>query len=815
MTITVTPIQNNQTFGAWLSTTNRIANIISQNTVTSDSSTGGSLTTGNVYVNGHFGAGYLFAETALIGGNVSSNATLNVLANVNFTYSSANLMSITANSTTSNLAIRTENTAILGTSLFINATINAVSSANLAGAVSIANTLSVANVATFSDNINVENVIPLVSGTFDLGSTTNLFKNTYTQTVLFATGSANGTQYTGTANNSNNLDGQTPSFYTNATNITTGTLSTARLPATVNVTTLNASTVNTVSIVANGTTGTAGQVLSSNGTGIYWSSVASGGVTSVASGNGLSGGPITSTGTLAVVQGTGTVVNATGVHVNATYIGTLTANNSTNLNGQPASFYTNATNLTTGTVPTARLPISSTSQQGIVQLVDGFTNTSITLAATANSVKTVYDFAAQIAASGTSPGGSNTNIQFNNSNAFGGSAAFTFNNATNTVTVGAQLSVGANASLSTSFLRIGNSSVNTAISAGAITLNGVNVNTAITGNASTAYTNAINIAANATNLTSGTVPAARLSGSYTIDVTGTASNALNLNGQSASFYTNATNLATGTVSTARLATSGTANTTTFLRGDRTWATITSGGVTSVATGNGITGGTITSTGTLVAVQGTGTVVNTTGIHVNSSYIATIAANSATGSLNNTFTIGTGSYFVANGNVGIGNTTPAHKLRVQGNLSTSGNVEITATGRVVFSGGLDIAANSVTFSGGGESVFQSNATGGSPGTGGINLAAGGTSRFRVTSFGAKFLVPIERSDGSSVPPSPTVQSGIGQWVTISSVAGNVTLPSGGTWAWFVYVTGTAGINSGGSTIATVEFNGSAGFAWRIF
>jgi hypothetical protein len=60
---------------------------------------------------------------------------------------------------------------------------------------------------------------------------------------------------------------------------------------------------------------------------------------------------------------------------------------------------------------------------------------------------------------------------------------------------------------------------------------------------------------------------------------------------------NASNLSSGTVGTARLA-SGTANSTTYLRGDQTWATV-SGGVTSVATGNGLSGGTITSTGTLV------------------------------------------------------------------------------------------------------------------------------------------------------------------------------------------------------------------------
>ena len=42
----------------------------------------------------------------------------------------------------------------------------------------------------------------------------------------------------GTANNANNLNGQLASYYTNATNISTGTLDTARLPATANITTL-------------------------------------------------------------------------------------------------------------------------------------------------------------------------------------------------------------------------------------------------------------------------------------------------------------------------------------------------------------------------------------------------------------------------------------------------------------------------------------------------------------------------------------------------------------------------------------------------
>lgn len=94
-------------------------------------------------------------------------------------------------------------------------------------------------------------------------------------------------------------------------------------------------------IIANGSIGASGQTLTSNGSATYWSPTGTGTVTSVGSGNGLTGGAITTTGTLSVLAnngitanstglfvtpGTGTVVNATGVHVNATYINTISSN---------------------------------------------------------------------------------------------------------------------------------------------------------------------------------------------------------------------------------------------------------------------------------------------------------------------------------------------------------------------------------------------------------------------------------------------------------------------------------------------------------
>jgi hypothetical protein len=79
-------------------------------------------------------------------------------------------------------------------------------------------------------------------------------------------------------------------------------------------------TANVGAVYANGSLGTAGQVLTTNSTGVYWSTVSSGGggtVTSVGSGSGLTGGPITGSGTLSVLANNGIVANSTGVFVNA------------------------------------------------------------------------------------------------------------------------------------------------------------------------------------------------------------------------------------------------------------------------------------------------------------------------------------------------------------------------------------------------------------------------------------------------------------------------------------------------------------------
>ena len=86
-----------------------------------------------------------------------------------------------------------------------------------------------------------------------------------------------------------------------------------------------------------------------------------------------------------------TVGGDAGVTGNVVASGNVTADS---FSGSGASLTAlNGSQITSGTVGTARLPVSSTSAQGIVQLSSATNSTSTTLAATASSVKSAYDLA--------------------------------------------------------------------------------------------------------------------------------------------------------------------------------------------------------------------------------------------------------------------------------------------------------------------------------------------------------------------------------------------------------------------------------------
>ena len=78
---------------------------------------------------------------------------------------------------------------------------------------------------------------------------------------------------------------------------------------------------------------------------------------------------------------------ASTIAVNTSYVATLTANNSTNLNGQPATYYTNATNITAGTLPWGRVPTGTVNTSGAFTFsnVITFSNTITTKLSVSNA----------------------------------------------------------------------------------------------------------------------------------------------------------------------------------------------------------------------------------------------------------------------------------------------------------------------------------------------------------------------------------------------------------------------------------------------
>lgn len=69
------------TFYSWINRTNDILDVLKE-TVTVKANTAGDMTSGNGFVNGHFGANTVMATT-LRGGNVQSNAVLTISSNTN------------------------------------------------------------------------------------------------------------------------------------------------------------------------------------------------------------------------------------------------------------------------------------------------------------------------------------------------------------------------------------------------------------------------------------------------------------------------------------------------------------------------------------------------------------------------------------------------------------------------------------------------------------------------------------------------------------------------------------------------------------
>ena len=706
MTIPVANIDiSTDTFGTWVARTNSLTHITTNHAVTVDGTSTGNSSSGNGTVIGRFGANTLFATTALRGGNVATSDTLTISSNLSVTntatISGATTLSDTltvtglttlngsvntptANATTAvnvgaNVAL---NTSSLRVSNSISNTVITVAGLNIAGSstvntvitstiISISNSSSTANITAsemrvgntranttfvradngyFSSNLTVDgtftittaaesngNFMPVLTGTYSLGNTSRVWSAVHANSIFGTTVNA-ATFSVGSTVVANTL-GITTSGNVNIS--ATGELVVA--PG--------------AGIFANGSLGTATHVLHSNGTSIYWD-VDNDGVTSVASGNGMTGGTITTTGTVSILANTGIVANATGTHVNAAYIATIAANSATGsltntFTVGTASYFVANGNLGIGTAnPTYELTVD----RGSLSSTSGERANVLQLTTTTTNADTL-NFAKVREATGSDWQTAAWRIQQVVDTTSQGYIQFNGNNASDTLSFG------------------------------------------------TTNTERVRIAANGNVGIGNTVPAHRLRVEGILSL----SSGLHANGEL-----------------------GTAGQVLHSNGSSTYWAADDGGVTSVTAGSGLTGGTITTSGTISILANSGIVSNSTGVFVNANNgIFTSAAGvfvlanngivaNSTGvfvNANNGITANTTGIFVNANNGIIANTTGVFVNANSGIVANTNGVFVNTA----FIGTL--TANNANNLNGQAAAFYTNATNLSTGTVSTDRLAG--------------------------------------------------------------------------------------------
>lgn len=266
-----------------------------------------------VYANGVFGTngqvltsnstGGVFWNTPLpgvVGSNTqiqfNDSGSLGANPNLTFNQATSTLATVNVQANTVNAAVYT-----VGTDFVANS--SAIVGANLAfiaNSVGITSNTFVANNIGITGNTFVANNVGIFGNNF-VANNAGIFGNSFIA-------NSTGTFVTGTVNAATVAVGS--HFSANTTRVVIGS---------------------NVALQANGGIGTPTQALLSNGSSVYWSDT----VSSVATGNGLIGGTITTTGTLSVLANNGIAANSGGVYVVA---GTGVTVNSTGVHiGQPVA----------------------------------------------------------------------------------------------------------------------------------------------------------------------------------------------------------------------------------------------------------------------------------------------------------------------------------------------------------------------------------------------------------------------------------------------------------------------------------------------
>jgi hypothetical protein len=851
------------TFASWLTKTNQLVYDMSTVVVTTNASAVPAITSGNVFVNGYFGANNVYITSALQGGTANTPAALSVTsaltvsnvstfsANVTITGSAnasvnVNAVGILANNGTFNNNLVVGNTATLNTATAVLANVTTanistlgvtslatLASANITGAATVGTTLTIGNVVANTTVVTVGN------------SSVNV--------------SINSTSFSGISNNSLNLGGvslatlqgqitgNAAAAYSNATSYADTKAATAYSNAITYADTKSAAAyTNAVNYVI------AGGYVHTGNVGFV------GNTTSVLSvGNTASNVVVNST---VISIGTATI-NST------TFSGT--ANNATNLGGVAASGYQTTAGLSANVATlTANAATFLGNSSGTIANVASWI--------TGNSA-TAYSNAINVAGNGISNGvwvAANA-LYANNAGALNGIVAnmaapsdgyvvaydagtsrLVLKNPSNisvalnsnTVVANTQLQVGSNgttyvaniygnsiltsatirantvmlmvdsgsvlinsSALVTSTLFAGNTAANVNIATGVITLQnsttsatvnattfsgtsnnatnlgGVSLTTLqgqITGNSSAAYTNAVNFAANASNINTGTLSYAYLpSGLVNTSAAFTMAGVITFNSNVVLAGNTTSTLVVGNNVTSNIVANSTVLT---IQGTATVGSVTANS-TVVSVGNSTVNTTINST------SFSGTANNS--VYLNGSTLATIQSqitgNAATAYTNATSFVTAGGYTVTgdvtlNGSslyVGNNATYGILSINASGNVTTS-KAYITLSGNGT-SSNLNIATSATNAGGKTPDIYirSGNTTGactsglvqiatgsGPSGVGGIGIVAGTNSNTTNGGGGSVTINAGGQSDGTG-GGAGTIQGG-----NITIRAGSLTNPS---------------------------------------
>lgn len=805
MTISVANVnQAAHTFGGWIEKTNQIADALSTKVVTTDSNT----TVGNAAITNAFGANQIYANT-LYGGNLTSTSALALGSNVYIKpyVGGANVVTVVGNSSTgsfattiegNNLTVSTGNTAFNGSRINIDvtnvdivaATTKLTSNTTLYGNSSVAvvritGNTSTSNLDVVADTIKVAGVANVVGNTtIQANSTLNNIKVAGNGTISNVTITANDVYLTPSSNvnitsqlyvsNVVETGNVTTVGYVNATAsvnsaiLAVGTSFVANTTGAYHTGTVNAASFTTTGVRAN----TTGVFPTSNASGQSLGNTTSRFVISAntinASGliTGSSGATITGTANVSSVLNVGAnnTLNTTAhfISSNSTVNTVITATSITQSNTTDVPLVANDSGIYhTGTVNAASFVTA-----GVRANTSGIYPTSNTVGQTLGSPTQRFEVDANtVDASGLITGASGASItgQTNTTSLLVGgiirantTGIFPASNTSGQVLGNTTARVAITAS---TIAASGAAAISNTLAAGNTTITGfanisgtANVGGDVTLNSNLILTTATSIVANGTGGTTGQVLAANSEGKPYW----TNPSSLNV------VNTEAEYVFTNTVTVDR---SGGTGDNFFTIKSQNTAAITIYGDSS-GTGNGTTSGSYLRLGadgiSNVALL---SIIQQAGINgIGNAYAGTLGNSVLLGTIGTyDLQLGTQNSVVqtitTGGNTGFGNTTPAHKVRVEGTFSALTSVQVgtafTANLAGVFHTG-SVNAAAATFG----TTVVANSTG---------LYSAASIRTDATTSNSSGFFPASNTSGSALGNT------LARWtITASSIAasGNV-------------------------------------------